>query len=450
MSESVLFAGQRAYAHLSHLAVEIGSRLGGSAQEKRAADDIEAYFRSLGLVTRQQSFPVRTYGRIESRVEILEPDLGPIACEMMYLGQDSPAEGVTGEILFLPDGGNVLSIGPEVAGKILLVLGGLDREARERALRYRPLAVINIDGSVGKPMGHAKLSLETRNKLGALTEVRIAHDDGLRLVRAGAKRARVVARSMEADATSQDVIGELKGSVYPEEIVVICGHYDSVLDISGASDNAGGTAVMMELARVFAQLGSKRTLRFMAMGAEELGLRGSTAYVKALKAGDRVAREEASFVPERDRTELDQHVFCINIDIQGAVLGSNEAWVAGPADLGAAVRLLSKENGPAFRTVEEVYSSDSAPLSEAGVPSVSFARMGAATAYLHGPLDTVEWLGPEALAIHGRFIERFMRRWVTDARALAFERKIPDDMAKKMRDYFERRVGKEYWADDKK
>lgn len=57
MTQGTRFDGQRAYAHLHHLAIEIGARLGGSAEEKRAADYVESYFLELGLAARQQPFP---------------------------------------------------------------------------------------------------------------------------------------------------------------------------------------------------------------------------------------------------------------------------------------------------------------------------------------------------------------------------------------------------------
>ena len=79
------------------------------------------------------------------------------------------------------------------------------------------------------------------------------------------------------------MIAELRGSTKPKEITVVGGHYDSVPGVGGASDNAGGTAMTVELARVFKERGSKRTLRFVAWGSEEMGLYGSNHYAKKLK-----------------------------------------------------------------------------------------------------------------------------------------------------------------------
>ena len=71
------------------------------------------------------------------------------------------------------------------------------------------------------------------------------------------------------------MIAEVTGTLQPEEIIVVGAHYDTTPDLPGASDNAGGVGVVMELARLYAERGSKRTLRFVAWGAEEGGLIGS-------------------------------------------------------------------------------------------------------------------------------------------------------------------------------
>lgn len=62
---------------------------------------------------------------------------------------------------------------------------------------------------------------------------------------------------------------ELRGTEQPDEIVVIGGHYDSVVGTPGANDNASGTAAVLALARRFADSQPRRTLRFVAFTNEE-------------------------------------------------------------------------------------------------------------------------------------------------------------------------------------
>ena len=58
----------------------------------------------------------------------------------------------------------------------------------------------------------------------------------------------------------------VEGRDRPDEIVIVGGHYDSVLGSPGANDNATGVAAMLELARAFAGKPTARTLRFVAFG----------------------------------------------------------------------------------------------------------------------------------------------------------------------------------------
>ena len=443
----LLFDGKRAYAHLHHMAVEIAGRLGGSDGERQAADYIAGYFQSLGLEVRRQEFPVRNYDLVEKQLVILDPPLGEIYCEAVWLTADTPPEGLEGDIYFL-DVGAEEEIGPAVEGKVVLTLGGIRGPAYERFMRFKPRAVINIEMGVGTPPIRVEALPEVRAKFGAVPNVRITHEDGIRLVKEGARRARLVVRTTEADATSQNVIGELRGTVFPDEIVVVGGHYDTSIGIQGASDNTGGTVLVMELARVLSQVGSQRTIRFAAWGAEELGLRGSVFYIKDLKQRAKEARQAEGFVKDRDKTELEQHRLCVNLDVHGAILGQNHAIILGPADLTAAARLLAQETGMAHKVEEDVYSSDGTPLSEGGIPSISLTRSGGTTSYLHSPRDVIDWLRPEALERSGRFVELFLRRYVAEAAVLPFERKIPDDHKKKIRDYLEKRLRIDYYADE--
>src|SRR5215831_17763499 len=84
------------------------------------------------------------------------------------------------------------------------------------------------------------------------------------------------------DAISYNVIGDLKGSEHPEQVVVVSGHIDSWDLGTGAIDDGAGVVVAMEAAEVLHQLGlrPKRTLRVIAWMDEETGGAGSKTYGK--------------------------------------------------------------------------------------------------------------------------------------------------------------------------
>ncbi|MGF1669069.1 MAG: M28 family metallopeptidase [Balneolaceae bacterium] len=90
------------------------------------------------------------------------------------------------------------------------------------------------------------------------------------------------------DKESRNVIAEIKGSEYPEQIITIGGHIDSWDVGQGAMDDAGGCFVAWEAARLIKNLGlaPKRTIRVVLWTNEENGLRGARKYhEKAVEEG---------------------------------------------------------------------------------------------------------------------------------------------------------------------
>jgi hypothetical protein len=90
--------------------------------------------------------------------------------------------------------------------------------------------------------------------------------------------------------SSRNVVAEKTGETYPNDVYIICSHYDSTspsrLTLApGADDNASGTAAVLEAARVLAPYPLDYTVRFIAFSAEEWGLWGSRAYAGYARLG---------------------------------------------------------------------------------------------------------------------------------------------------------------------
>ncbi len=90
--------------------------------------------------------------------------------------------------------------------------------------------------------------------------------------------------NFQSSYSSRNIIAEVRGVSYPDDILIIGGHYDSYSQTSpetsapGADDNASGTAAAVEAARILARHPLDFTVRFIAFSAEEWGLYGSAAY----------------------------------------------------------------------------------------------------------------------------------------------------------------------------
>lgn len=103
------------------------------------------------------------------------------------------------------------------------------------------------------------------------------------------------------DTTGHNVIGELKGSLYPDEIITIGGHLDSWDNCEGAHDDGAGCVQTLEVLRAFKALNYRpqRTIRFVLFANEENGLRGGSKY-----AEEAVAKKE-------------KHIFALESDAGG-------------------------------------------------------------------------------------------------------------------------------------
>ncbi|MDY0198359.1 MAG: M20/M25/M40 family metallo-hydrolase [Tenuifilaceae bacterium] len=90
--------------------------------------------------------------------------------------------------------------------------------------------------------------------------------------------------TMPGGPASDNVIATLTGTKYPDQYVVIGGHYDSInrnsSNAPGADDNASGTAAVLEIARILSEQELDRSIIFCAFSGEEYGLYGSAAFAQ--------------------------------------------------------------------------------------------------------------------------------------------------------------------------
>ena len=177
---------------------------------------------------------------------------------------------------------------------------------------------------------------------------------------------RATPRSVE----TKNVVGLLRGSERPDEIITITSHYDHFgvgeaingdSIYNGAYDNASGTAVLMDLARTFGALpeAPARSILFIATAAEEQGLLGSQWYT------------QSPLFP------LNQTVAEINVDGANLWGETDDVVVHGDerSGLGAFIRPRAAEMGLTIKPDAEpekgyFFRSDHFPFAKAGVPSL--------------------------------------------------------------------------------
>jgi carboxypeptidase Q len=298
-----------AYRQLAHLTENIGPRPTGSVQARAAAEYVAGELRKLGLDVRLEPVTVPHWVRGAETAALVEyPAMVPGTTQKIVLtalggSSSTPADGLTADVVVVNTFDELTALGHDkVAGKIVLFNEIFDKQkaaagqafsAYGEAVRYRgagPKAAVDLGaaaalvrsvGSADYRLPHTGFSFPAGIPSGAVT----AEDADLiaHLASQGKVRMHLTLTPQKLpDETSYNVIGDLKGSEHPEQVVVVSGHLDSWDLGTGAIDDGAGVVVAMETAEILQRLHLRpaRTLRVIAWMDEETGGSGSQAYTK--------------------------------------------------------------------------------------------------------------------------------------------------------------------------
>ena len=155
---------------------------------------------------------------------------------------------------------------------------------------------------------------------------------------------------VDQNQDSFNIVAEIPGTAKKDEIVMLGAHFDSWHGGTGATDNAAGSAVVMETVRILKALNvpMDRTVRMALWGGEEEGLLGSKAYVKEHFADPEVMKPTAQHAKIAGYFNLDNGTG----KIRGVYLQGNDmvrpifnAWLEPFHDMGAATLTIRNTGG---------------------------------------------------------------------------------------------------------
>ena len=361
--------GAAAMETLTFLTNELSPRASGTEEEMAAAEYLRGEFAALGYDASIQPFEVQSispYGRLLTVDEPQELDIRAFPMWMTAAGV------VTGQIA---DVGKALSddIPNEgLAGKISLIERGGFITFDEK------VTAVFKAGAVGAIV----YNNEPGPFVGALGEksipaVAVSQEDGgtlKSLVEDGPVRVTI---NLVYTEESRNVIADKPGTAGDGRVVVLGGHYDTVPDVPGANDNGSGIATLLTIAREIADREYPFTVRFIAFGAEELGLHGSKYYVEQLSD-----------------EEIDSTVAMMNFDALGS--GPRTATL-GTSSLQRKVESYAEEQDVDIRIRYSMDwgSSDHAAFHDAGIDHIFF--LGEDFSRIHTPDDKLEFVETELL-----------------------------------------------------
>jgi acetylornithine deacetylase/succinyl-diaminopimelate desuccinylase-like protein len=284
------------------------------------------------------------------------------------------------------------SMGPQ---RVLALLKEMAKA--EGAVALLSTSTRNHDGTVFAQGGGAYKGKDPENFLDMALPVE-DYNTLLRIAKSGAPvklETEVKTKFFTDDLQGYNVIAEIPGTdpALKDEVVMIGAHLDSWQAGTGATDNASGSAVMLEAMRIIKALGiqPKRTIRIGLWSAEEQGLLGSRGYVAKTFGG--VGNNPKT--PAHDKFSAYYNIDNGTGKIRGIYLQGNEAcrpifsaWLAPFKDLGATTVTISNTGG-----------TDHQAFDAAGLPGFQFIQdpMEYDTRTHHSNMDVYDHLSADDL-----------------------------------------------------
>ncbi len=401
-----------AYHQLTHLTENIGPRPTGSAGAKAAVEYVAAQMRNLGLDVRLEEIKVRHWVRGTETAELIDYPGHTAGTQQKIVltalggSTSTGADGIAADLIVVNNFAELNALGrDQIAGKVVLFNEEFDQKKADAGLavaayretvNYRETgpkaaadlgavaALIRSIGTGAYRLPHTGDSDPAGIPAAAVT----AEDASLmaHLAAQGPVRIHLTLTPQKLpDETSYNVIGDLKGSEHPDQIVIVSGHLDSWDLGTGALDDGAGVVIAMETAQLLQQLHlhPKRTLRVIAWMDEECDGAGSVQYRK------------------ENRNEFSNHVAAIESDVGAA------------HPLGFLTK-MSKAAAESLKPVQTVLASigatvmqddphpagitDISPMSQDGVPLLGLME-DARTYYdyHHSAADTLDKVVPSEL-----------------------------------------------------
>jgi carboxypeptidase Q len=311
ISDEILQNG-KAYSDLRILCKQIGSRLSGSKgmylAENWGLQLLEKY--GADAAYKQQCMVphwVRE-GKAEARFKTRKRSRDP-EFTVASLGNavGTPKEGITAPIIEIKNFDELNKRKDEVKGKIVfynypynkkLLTGGYGDAVRYRgrgasnASKYGAVAVLVRSVTAANDDNPHTGALQYNDSFPKIPALAISTKDADELsyfLNRNYKDDNFFIKSnaiMLPDTIAHNIIGEIKGSEFPNEIITIGGHLDSWDLGEGAHDDGTGIVQSIEVLRVLKAIGykPKRTIRVVLFANEENGLRGGTKYMEEAKA----------------------------------------------------------------------------------------------------------------------------------------------------------------------
>lgn len=390
------------------------SRVAGTADEKKAAVQIQRTLKDLGVESRLEEFTFETFQVKKAKLTVTKPYQKEYMITAYGRCADTDKKGSSAPFLYVENGDRISLA--QAKGKIVMLNDVVREEMYQKLVSAGAVGFISICGT---PLDEGEDLKPRRYRLpkklqAVLPGCCIHYKDAVELVTRGASQVCLQIEQEMISAVSQNVIARIEGTERMQEILTLTAHYDSVADGPGAYDNMAGAAIIMELCRYFHIHRPRRTLEFIWFGAEEEGLLGSLAYVK------------------KHQDELSRHMFHMNVDLAGQLVGGNVLGITADEDVCEILLKLAAETEIGASVKHQIWGSDSNTFAWKGIPAMTLNRDGFGMHTRHDTLELIfAWSLERSAILLGYLAER-----LANADEIPFERKMPERFLRELNEYF--------------
>jgi len=391
-----------AYVHVS-----------GSEQELQVAEYLKARCEELNIPAHLEAFKVQMSDMLSAS---LTADGEEIPCEGYRLCGSAEIEA---PFAYLPNTDRASLAA--VRGRIVLLDTGITYFLYKDLLESGIAGYITYNGNVNfsdEDIDRKELRpyVSCGNKLPG---VNISAKAAAKLVAAAPETVRISVSQREWEGESHNVVAEIPGET--DHMIVLSAHYDTTPLSVGSYDNMTGCLGLLGVMERLAGTKPRHTVRFVFCGSEERGLLGSKAYT---------ADHES---------ELGRIALNINLDMIGSTMGKFIARVSAEEKLSGFIEYFAAMRGWGIASSVGVYSSDSTPFADKGVPALSFARLAPTNqALIHTRYDTVDVLSPVQLERDIGFIADFSVA-MANAAVCPVARSMPEKVRTALDEYLNRK-----------
>ena len=329
----------KCYYWLEHLSNKIGSRLSGSENAEKAVQYTKAQLETLGLdKVYLQEVMVPKWVRGEKETAFILENKTKIAVPIAALGGSvaTSKNGLTAEVIEVQGIEDLKKWGDKIKGKIVFYNRPMDPTFIETFKsyggcvdqRYAGAKEAAKFGAVGTIVRSMNLRLDDYPHTGTQSYGDLQPSEYIPTAAISTNGAELLSQKLKANPTlkfyfkqsceqmedvlSFNVVGELKGSEYPDNIMVVGGHLDSWDLADGSHDDGAGVVQSMEALHIFKSLGykPKNTIRVVLFMNEENGGRGGKKYAELAKTN----KENHIFALESDSGGFSPRGFSIEAD----------------------------------------------------------------------------------------------------------------------------------------